>query len=73
MICCGHGGHVEGTPDLRPTADSSTIAIGFAAVAGMGSASGEAGGLSAGQRSELGHEGEQLVGGLFAEPVLVVM
>ena len=53
--------------DFGSSAAGSAIGVGLAALIGMGRKACEGGGLAAGERTELGHEGDEGRGGLLTD------
>ena len=63
----GEGGHEEDPFDLGSSAAGSAIGFGLAALFWVGSKACEGCGLAAGERAELGHQGDEGGGGLGAD------
>ena len=67
MFCGGDCGHEEEAFDFGSSATGSAIGVGLAALIGMGRKACEGGGLASGERTELGHEGDEGCGGFLTD------
>ena len=67
MFCGGDCGHEEDSFDFGSSAAGSAIGVGLAALIGMGRKACEGGGLASGERTELGHEGDEGGGGFLTD------
>src|SRR5271168_3004226 len=67
MPCGGDCGHEEDSFDFGSSAAGSAIGVGLAALVGMGRKACEGGGLASGERTELGHEGDEGGGGFLTD------
>src|SRR6202453_3837382 len=67
VFCGGDCGHEQDAFNFGSSAAGSSIGVGLAALIGMGRKACEGGGLASGERTELGHEGDEGGGGFLTD------